>query len=416
MRVLIIGGGIIGLSAAYQCLQRGLSVTVLDRDLHGDKCSLGNAAAIAYSECVPIAQPGALLNVPKWLLDPEGPLFLHWAHMPALMPWFLHFLKSSPMREVHRLAQALARLNDHALPETEEMMQTIGMGAHLHKRGAVAVYRSHDAQKKGLLDWSIRADYGVSYTAMDGETLRQMEPALGPAVAAGYFVEDWAHVTDPADLVHGLQQWLEAQGVVFIKTGIDALGLTVDGLPEARTHDGQVYQADHMVVAAGAWTGQLARHLGDRLLVEAERGYNTTLQHSGVSISREVLFSEEKFVAVPLGTGIRIGGAAEFAGLTRAANYKRSDVLLKLATRYFPDLDLNAVGKQWMGQRPSTPDTLPVIGPSRASSRVLYACGHGHLGLTQGAITGRLVAETIKGEVPLVSLDPYRADRFSLFG
>ena len=166
-----------------------------------------------------------------------------------------------------------------------------------------------------------------------------------------------------------------------------------------------------MVVAAGAWSARLARSAGDKVLLESERGYNTTLPASARRLSREVIFAERKFVATPLAVGLRIGGAAEFAGLEARANYRRSEALLRLARRYLPDLDESGA-QQWMGQRPATPDSLPVIGPASANPRLLYAFGHGHLGLTQSATSGEIIASLLEGKPQKLDLAPFSISRF----
>jgi D-amino-acid dehydrogenase len=175
--------------------------------------------------------------------------------------------------------------------------------------------------------------------------------------------------------------------------------------------DGTRYSADKVLVAAGAWSAQLAKTVGDRALLESERGYNTTLPHCAHLLKRQVVFAERKFVATPLSVGLRIGGAAEFAGLSAAPNYQRSDALLSLARRFIGNLDERDT-KKWMGHRPSTPDSLPVIGASTATPHVLYAFGHGHLGLTQSATTAALLGQLLDGVPTAIDMAPFSIARF----
>jgi D-amino-acid dehydrogenase len=205
---------------------------------------------------------------------------------------------------------------------------------------------------------------------------------------------------------------LEANRGATIVTG-EASRLFVDnGRPWVVLNDGKTLSADCAVVAAGAWSGALAQLLGDRVLLESERGYNTTLPSPGVTLEREVIFAERKFVATPLSIGLRIGGAAEFGGLDAKANFKRSEALVKLASRYLPDLSSDG-GIAWAGHRPATPDSLPVIGPSPRNGNIFYAFGHGHLGLTQAATTGKLIADLVAGRAPPIDLAPYSISRFN---
>ena len=217
----------------------------------------------------------------------------------------------------------------------------------------------------------------------------------------------WAHVSDPVAITRRLLQWLQAQGVT-VRRG-EALGAEGRRL---RLADGSELPFDALVVAAGAWSGRLARSLGDRVLLESERGYNTTLPNPGVQLRAEVIFGERKFVATPLAMGLRIGGAAEFAGLETPANYARCDALLALAGLYLPGLRTEG-GTRWMGHRPTTPDSLPVIGRSPGRRDVLYAFGHGHTGLTFGPTTGRLIADLAAGRSPPLDLTPFAIGRFA---
>ena len=186
----------------------------------------------------------------------------------------------------------------------------------------------------------------------------------------------------PKVITSQLLRWLMARGVT-VRRG-EALG--ADG-QMLRMADGGQVRFDTLIVAAGAWSGRLARSFGDRVLLESERGYNTTLSSPGVQLRAEVIFGERKFVATPLAVGLRIGGAAEFAGLEAPPNYARCDALLSLAALYLPGLRAEG-GTRWMGHRPTTPNSLPVIGRSPRRHDVLYAFGHGHIGLTARADDG----------------------------
>jgi D-amino-acid dehydrogenase len=218
-------------------------------------------------------------------------------------------------------------------------------------------------------------------------------------------------VDDPLRIVNAVRQRLLRLGAELITGEAAALSLATPERPAVVLADGRRCEADKIVVAAGAWSALLARSVGDRALLESERGYNTTLPASTGRLRREVIFAERRFVATPLAMGLRIGGAAEFAGLVAAPNFQRSEALLTLARRYLPGL-VEHGAKQWMGHRPATPDSLPVIGPSAANPRLLYAFGHGHLGLTQSATTGELIGALLDGRPARLDLTPYSIARF----
>jgi D-amino-acid dehydrogenase len=407
--VVVIGAGIVGLGCAYHLRQDGLAVTVVDRDPEGDKASFGNAGGIGISEVVPAAVPGVFWRVPGWLLDPLGPLALRPSHAPRLIPWLLRFSRSAAPSEVRRISAAIAALNLRVYDDLVPMLAASGLSGELERKGALSVYETEAGYRRDHAEWALKRSLGIETEEISGAEARRMEPALGPIVQRAIVTPQWGHVSDPKRIVDGLRAWLQANGVAFVRG--EASAVAVSGPPAVALADGRRLSAEKHEVAAGAWSGGLARGIGDPVLLESERGYNTTLPAPGVTLGQEVIFAERKFTATPLSCGLRIGGAAEFAGLSAPPNYQRSRALLTLARLYLPGLDA-AGGTEWMGHRPATPDGLPVIGPSPRHPALFYAFGHGHVGLTQAATTGRLIADLVAGRPPVVDMTPYSIARF----
>ncbi|MGF1525656.1 MAG: NAD(P)/FAD-dependent oxidoreductase [Candidatus Competibacterales bacterium] len=410
-RIAVIGAGIVGLSCAFYLREAGAAVTVVDPDPAGDKASFGNAAGLAVTECVPACLPGQLFKVPRWLLDPLGPLFIAPRHAPRLTPWLWAFLRASRPGRVEAISQALACLNDRVYADYAPLLEAVDYHGHIHRQGAVVAYGSRGAFEADALEWELKARRGVQFETLDAHQLRKLEPSLSKAKTFGVYQPAWSPIDDPRDLLLRLGRFLEDRQVAFWHQRAVNIDAKAGRSPRILLANGDIQGFDHVVVAAGAWSKALAHSLGDRCLLESERGYNTTLPHPGVNLRHEVVFAEEKFVATPMALGLRIGGAAEFAGLTAPANYRRSDALLRLAHRFVDGLD-DRGGQPWMGHRPTTPDSLPVIGPSPTAPGVCYAFGHSHLGLTQGPTTGRLVADHVMGHPNHFDLDPYSIARF----
>jgi len=379
-RIAVVGAGIIGLAVAHRLLGEGHDITVFDRDPDGDKCSWGNAGAIAATEVMPASVPGLAWRVPGWLLDPLGPLAIRPAHLPALLPWLGRFIAAGRPSEVARIAAILAPLLARVYDDWLPLLETLGLSHALHRVGALTVYESRAALARDALEWETKRRHGIECVAMSGDEARGLEPALSPSIAAAIFTPAWSHVDDPKQIWAALLAAVRSAGAGIVRTEVTTF-------PQG---------FDQIVIAAGAWSGRLARVTGDRIAIESERGYNITIPSPGVTLSREVIFAERKFVATPLSIGLRIGGAAEFAGLAAPPNYARSRALAELARRYLPGLRTDG-GTEWMGQRPATPDSLRVIARSRRREDVIYACGHGHLGLTLAATTARMVGEIAAG-------------------
>jgi D-amino-acid dehydrogenase len=227
---------------------------------------------------------------------------------------------------------------------------------------------------------------------------------------AGTFVPSWQSVADPYAFARGVADDVLARGGTFIEGNVVEVRPSEGGVAVELTK-GRQLTATHAVIAAGAWSKPLAARLGDRIPLETERGYNTTLPPDAFDVKTFLVFGGHGFVISRLSTGIRVGGAVELGGLAREPNYARADAMLKKAANFLPGLKTEG-GTQWMGFRPSLPDTLPAIGFSRASRHIIYAFGHGHLGLTQSAATGRLVRDLITGTKPPIDLAPFSPQRF----
>jgi D-amino-acid dehydrogenase len=291
------------------------------------------------------------------------------------------------------------------------MLVSIGLGDELHRHGAITVYESDAAFRRDAQDWALKRSLGVRWRELDAGELRALEPGLAAVFPRAVMQEDCAHVSDPHRVVERLRQHVQAAGAQLVQGTAAALRPQGQQVKVALT-DGRELPGDRVLVAAGAWSAPLARSVGDNALLESERGYNTTLPGSAGRLRREIVFAERKFVATPLVVGLRIGGAAEFAGLDAPPNLARSDALLCLARRYIPRLDERGATR-WMGQRPATPDSLPVIGRSPRLPQVLYAFGHGHLGLTQSATTGELIGHLLADEPPpVVDMTALSIERF----
>ncbi len=409
--VVVIGAGIIGLAAAHHLRREGFAVTLIDRDPEGDRASHGNAGVIAVTEIVPASGPGVAWRVPGWLLDPLGPLALRPAHAPRLIPWLIRFVRAGRPREVARIAAALAALNARTYDDLLPMLAASGLAGELRRTGSLTVYESEAGFARDRPEWDLRRHHGIAFEAMGGDEARALEPALGPRVVRAVFAPQSAHVGDPRRIVEGLRAALLREGAAMIAGEVAELGVQDARALRVGLTDGRRIVPDRVVVAAGAWSGLLARRLGDPVLLESERGYNTTFPDPGLALGREIVFAERKFVATPLACGLRVGGAAEFGGLGAPPDFRRARALATLARLYLPGLPEGG-GTAWAGHRPATPDSLPVIGPSARDRRIVYAFGHGHLGLTQAATTGRLVADLLCERPAPIDLRPYAVERF----
>jgi len=285
-------------------------------------------------------------------------------------------------------------------------------GHMIRSGGALHLYESSARLQAAQPGWKVRADHGIEFTHLhDPRAIAELQPGLSPALVAATFVPEWKTVSDPLQVTQALAGQFERQGGRIRQAEAVALASGTDGVV-VHVRDGRHLSARRVVVAAGAWSHHLARTLSEHIPLETERGYNTTLPVGAFDLQRQLIFGDHGFVVTPLVSGVRVGGAVEFAGLDAPPNFARAATMLAKAKHFMPGLRTEG-GTQWMGFRPSLPDSLPAIGPATADERVIYAFGHGHLGLTQSAATARLVADIIAGRNPPLDISPFRPQRFA---
>ncbi len=408
--VIVIGAGVVGLSTALALQARGLTVTVLDRTGPAAGASAGNAGAFAFTDILPLASPGILRKAPKWLLDPLGPLSVPPAYALRIAPWMLQFWRACAPSRVAAATAAQTALMDLSKAELEPFLQASGTLPMLRREGNLQVYESEAEFRASLPGWQARADHGIAFRHMGPEEMAEVQPGLSPRFVRGTFTPGWYSIADPKDFVLALAERLKAQGGTILRGDATALVPEADGVTVSLA-GGAPQTAGHVVLAAGAHSHLLARGLGDRIPLETERGYNTTLPGTAFDLRTQVTFGGHGFVVTRLTSGIRVGGAVELGGLNLPPNHRRSDAMLRKAQAFLPGLRVEG-GQRWMGFRPSLPDSLPAIGAARATPRITYAFGHGHLGLTQCAGTARLVADLVTGRQPAIDLKPFSPYRF----
>ena len=411
--IAVVGGGIIGICAAAYLAEAGRAVTVFDRTGICEETSSGNAGAFAFSDVLPLAQKGMLRQLPKWLADPLGPLSIPPAYLPQLLPWLWRFWRAGAAGKYEAGLAAQAGMMKLAQAEWAGLMARSATGNMLREDGSLELYESEAEFRASLSGWAARDRFGIGYRHVEGDELAALQPGLSQRFIKATFVPAWNTVADPKLLGKAIWAYAEKCGARFEKARVervDEAGGSESGA-SLTLADGSTRRAARVVLAAGAWSHLLAKGLGDRIPLETERGYNTTLPKTAFDVKRQLIFSGHGFVVTPLETGLRIGGAVELGGIERAPNYRRSKALLEKAKNFLPGLDPSG-GREWMGFRPSLPDSLPVIGRSSGHPSVIYAFGHGHLGLTQAAATGRLIRDLVSAQTPPLDLSAFSPQRF----
>ncbi len=417
--VAVLGAGIVGACAAVELLRAGHRVTLVDPGAPGgpQAASYGNGCWLSPMSVLPPSMPGLWRKLAPMLSDPLGPLAVRPRRLPAALPWLIRFLAAGATEaRVLRIARALRPLLIDAPALHRQLAEEAGVGALIEQRGAMYIYpdrRDFDAETAG---WRIRAAVGIRWLEIDENELRQREPTLDRCYRFGVLVEEAGQCRDPGALVAALVALVERQGAARITTRAEGFRIDRGRLRAVRTDGGEI-ACDAAVIAAGARSAVLARAAGDTVSLESERGYHAVIRDPEVSPRLPLMPSDGKMAITMMNGGLRCAGQVEIAGLDAAPDWRRAEILRDHLLRTFPGLprtlDPDRVSF-WMGHRPGTPDGLPVIGPARATSDIVHAFGHGHVGLVAGPRTGRLVAQIVSGGQTEIPTAPFRADRFRL--
>ncbi|MGB5869432.1 MAG: FAD-binding oxidoreductase [Albidovulum sp.] len=409
--IIVVGAGIIGISIALELQKRGRTVRILDRAGVASEASAASAGAFAFADIMPLATPGIMRKAPKWLLDPLGPLSVPPSYALKIAPWMLRFWRASWRDRFDASMQAQAQLMDLSRAALERQITDVD-GEHLMVReGQLQLYEGEKEFRASQAGWNLRRDFGIAFDLLTSvDQLAELQPGLSPRFTHAGFTPEWMNTVDPKTWTKHLAGIFRARGGQIDLVEVLAVGQGAEGA-EVQTSDGPI-SAEQVVIAAGAWSHRLAHTIGDAVPLETERGYNTTLPPGAFDLRTHLTFGGHGFVVSRINGGVRVGGAVELGGLNLPPNYKRSEMLLNKAKRFMPGLKVEN-GKHWMGFRPSLPDSLPVIGPSRhLPNKVFYAFGHGHLGLTQAAGTAELIAATMSGDAPALPMPAYSVTRF----
>jgi D-amino-acid dehydrogenase len=408
--VAVIGGGIVGVCCAIAASRDGWRVTLLEPETPGgaQAASYGNGGWISPASIIPMSMPGLWRKVPGYLRDPLGPLTIHLPSLPGLLPWLARFLLAGwSEAKVARTARALNTLLADAPARHAALAAEAGAGEMIRRTGLLYVYPDRAAFEAEALAWRLRADCGVTWTELSGEELAQSEPALSRRYGFAIRLDSGAYCVDPGAYVAALAAFAERLGVRRVAGRATGFEIAAGRLRGVETEAGAI-ACDRAVIAAGIASSRLARMLGDRIPLAAERGYHVQIASPDAAPRTPMMPSDGKMALTPMAGGLRAAGQVQLAAPDAPPDWRRADVLRGYLRRAFPTLSVDAGESVWYGHRPSTPDGLPVIGPSPCVGNVIYAFGHGHIGLASGPITGRLAADALAGRPVWEAFSPTR--------
>ena len=409
LKIGIVGAGIQGISNALFLQKKGFSVTIFDRDEPGSPAaSYGNAGHFSPYASVPINRPDVLTDVPAMLLSSSGPLALKWNYVPKMIPWFLQFIRNCTTKRMMHTAKNMHQILDLALPAYDELFDDIELGGLVEKKGILYIWNDQSLKSREL-EIKVRNELGVDQQVVTPKEIHDLEPNIKPIYHGGVYYQHGRHARNPKKILLKLYDLFLKKGGKFLKMNIKDINFN-DEKPVIKAET-QSFLFDKIVIACGSFSKKLTDNLDEKIPLDTERGYHVHFKDCDHLLSRPVIFQNRGFGITPMEQGLRVVGTVEFGGLDNPLSKSRVKNLINNAKYMMGDLPEHE--DEWLGFRPTLPDYLPVIGPSKKYKNVFYCFGHHHLGWTLGPISGKIISGMIAEENTNLNLKPYSSLRFN---
>ena len=405
----VIGAGIQGVCISLCLIKKGFRVTLIDRDEPGSSASYGNAGHFSPYASVPINRPDVLIDVPAMLFSATGPLSLKWNYVPKMIPWFIKFIKNCSRKKMMHTAKYMHQILDLALPAYDDLFKEIDISGLVENKGIIYFWTNKDLKSREL-EINIRKELGVEQQLLTAHEIHDLEPHIRKIYHSGIYYPSARHARNPKKILLKLFDLFLQKGGHFEKQNVNTINFSSDEKPIIKTNLNS-YIFDKSVIACGAFSKKLTDEVNEKIPLDTERGYHVHFKGHDHILTRPVIFLNRGIGITPMEPGLRVVGTVEFGGLNNPNSKKRIVNLVNNAKYLFPELTEHY--DEWLGFRPTLPDCLPVMGPSKNYKNLYYSFGHHHLGWTLGAISGKIMARMIAGENTNLDLSAYNSLRFS---
>ena len=408
LRVGIVGAGIQGVCNALFLQKKGFQVTLFDRDEPGNSASYGNAGHFSPYASIPINRPDVLTDVPAMLLSSRGPLALKWRYVPKMIPWFLKFISNCRKDRMLHTAKYMHQILDISLPAFDELFEDVDISGLVENKGILYFWNDQNLKSRDF-EIKTREELGVKQQLVTPKEIHDLEPNIKPVYHGGVYYDYARHARNPKKILIKLFENFVQKGGKFLKLNIKDLNFD-EKKPVIRS-DTHRFVFDKLVIACGAFSKTLTDKLHEDIPLDTERGYHIHFKNFDHLIKRPIIYLNRGFGMTPMEQGLRVVGTVEFGGLKNPLSKSRIKNLIENAKELLDGLPDHE--DEWLGFRPTLPDFLPVIGPSKNYDNVFYSFGHHHLGWTLGAISGKIISKMISNEKTNLDLKPYSSLRFS---
>ena len=409
LKVGIVGAGIQGISNALFLQKKGFDVTIFDRENPGSPvASYGNAGHFSPYASLSLNRTDILLDVPAMLMSSTGPLALKWNYVPKMIPWFMKFIMNTSKNKMMHTAKNMHQILDLALPAYDELFDEVDIEGLVENKGILYIWNDQDLKSREL-EINVRKELGVQQQLVNKKEIHDLEPNIKPFYHAGVYYPYARHARNPKKILLKFFDLFLKKGGQFKKTEVKSIDFQ-DEQPILKTDTDQ-FIFDKLVIACGAFSKKLTDNLDEKIPLDTERGYHVHFKDCDHLLQRPVIFSNRGFGITPMEQGLRVVGTVEFGGLKNPLSKSRIKNLINNAKYMLGDLPDHE--DEWLGFRPTLPDFLPVMGPSKNHKNVFYCFGHHHLGWTLGPISGKIVSGMIAKENTNLNLAPYSSTRFN---
>ena len=407
-QIAVVGAGIVGICSAFFLQKNGFQVTLLDKKEPGSMTSFGHACTFADYANVPVNSPDLFRDIPSMLLRSDGPLAVDFFHVLKNLNWTTKFLQNCTTKKVEYISKSLGNLLNNSSISYDEIFTDVKVSEYIKNEEALYLYQNETEFLKAKTTNELRQKNGVRIKTLSKNKILDLEPSLAPVFFNGQIFIGSRHTTNPSMISKRIFETFINNGGEFIQSHVDDL-IVEDGCVNVNLNNNN-HKFEKVIICAGAWSNNLSKKIGESFPLDSERGYHVMFNNHGL-INRPVGWSQSGFYLVQLEEGLRAAGTVEIAGLSKPENKKRIQMIESQARRLLPQL--NEVKSTWLGFRPTLPDSLPVIGPSKKNKNIIYAFGHQHIGWTLGAVTGKIINSICNDRVPNINIQPFSPSRFN---
>ena len=407
-KIVIIGGGIMGISTALHLIRRGCDVTIIEKEIDGKSASYGNASWLSSPSITPVLTPGGIYKIPKMLFSKNGPLFLKFPGTLKIIPWLLKYLTYSSPKKVNYISKHLAPLLANSVTEHKNLAEGTEAGKWIEDSPFLFIYKNKSDFTNDSFTWNIRKKHGYKLIEVDENELQELVPGLSNEYSFAIKIENQGYISNSKKYLTDLIEGFKNLGGTIIEEEAKDI-LSYENKIKIETKENK-FICDDVVITAGVFSEKLSKKYGANVPMQSERGYHLELSGTNVKLKYPLMNGYLKLAITPRPSGIRFAGLVEFGSIDSNPNTKAYDLLIRNAKSMFPKITFKEK-QEWSGHRPATVDSLPLIGPSQINEKVFFAYGHHHIGLTAGPKTGKLISKSILRDNDQIDLAAYKPNR-----